>query len=1048
MRRETNGGVLVDDRKGDGLRTRQIVAVLALAFFSTVSVGEEGTGTKVRFNLPAVEFPKSILEFSRQSKVEVLFLASDSLRNVITHSVKGELSPQEALTQMLRGTGLVFEFDTNHSVTVRQPQSALQSMIELDIPAGPADQTFSEWRRQAGKQLLFDHNVVRRYRTEAIKGKFEPIDSLLRMTRGTDLVASQVNDRTYSLTRTAARKSLSERLTDVLHRVRSSRNADVAEVLVAASRVKGLLPVTRAPILTFDRAEIDAAGVTSVAEFLSTIPQVWGGGPNEYSQIGREGLTNSTRGFGLNFHALGAESTLVLIDGVRPAKSGTEAGWWDDSLLPLSAIERIEIVPEGGSVRYGSDAISAVVNFVTRSDFGGAETQAQFSDTTNGAVGARRLSQLLGHRWEDGDASIVLEYDNRDSMASASRAQATSDLRPWGGTNWNSPYGYPGTLVATTGQTWAITGVSDGKPVLGPMGSSNNYDTWQAGDVLPWQQRLSLMGHASMLLSDVRIWSSLWLSDRHTTASYGHVNGETISIPSTNPGYVNPLGTDGPVYVEYGFWNLIGPVRETGSALSASAAAGVVIEKLGWTFDLSGQTGLERDRVLGGGAVNFTVFEQALSAPDPLNPFAPASSVEPAVLAGLSLDEYYQSYSRIQAVDVSADRTVHAGLAGDAEFSIGTQYRQESLSSFNALQGWQDAGRRVRSIYSNLDLPIIGEGQLVPLVTRLGVSVGGRYEKYSDGDAATSPFFLLEWAPVATLSLRGTYRRGFRPPALTERETLTNVSGIITLSDGRTALVESGGNPDLRPEIARTWTGGVDYKPFERVQLSATYYTVASFGRVLKPTFSFNLSDFTGRVVENPTASDRAAVCRESRFMTGPQALCEQASVGLFMDDRLLSTESLTTAGTDVLAQYTADEWKFRFDGTYLLSYKGVGNGVILEQLNTLNSPVDLRLRTTAARKIGPVTITGSISYTGSYWDTLSQPRRRIGSWTTVDVAARYKPADTALLHRAEIILGARNLLDRSPPFANNAAAQEGWDPANGGDLEGRVVSGQIRWIW
>jgi iron complex outermembrane recepter protein len=1038
----------MDSREDFGRCTCQVILVLILTFVSTVSAAEEVAETKVKFNIPAIEFPKSILEFSHQSKVEVLFLANDALRRVITRPIRGELPPREALARMLRGTGLIFEFDSGHSVTIRQPQSELQDLlIEFDIPAGPADQTFTEWSRQAGKQLLFDYDVVRQYRTEAIKGKFDPIDSLLRMTHGTDLVASQVNDRTYSLTRVVAHRFPGKRLTDSLQRLLSSQSPDVAEILIATARAQGLTPLPGEPVLTFNRTEIEATGISSVPEFLTTVPQVWGGGPNEYSQIGREGQTNTAHGSGLNFHGLGAESTLVLIDGVRPAKSGLEAGWWDDSLLPLGAIERIEIVPDGGSIRYGSDAISAVVNFVTRRDFSGAETQAQFSDTTSGGVGARRISQLLGHHWANGDASLILEYYDRDALSSASRAQATSDLRPWGGANWNSPYGYPGTLV-TTGRTWAITGVSDGKPVLGPMGSSNTYDRWQAADVLPWEQRLSVMGHGSVLLGDVRIWSDLWWSDKHSTASEGYLSGQMISIPSTNPGYVNPLGTDNPVYVRYGFGNLLGPATYNASTLSASAATGVVVEKPGWSFDLSAQTGLERDRLLQGGIGNGSAFAQALSAPDPLNPFGPASSVDPAVLAGLSLTEFYQSYSRIQEVDAGAKRMLRAGSAGDAEFSIGAQYRQESLDGFNSLQGWQNDDRKVKSIYSSLDLPIVGKGQAVPLVTRLEVSIGGRYENYSDGGTATSPFFSLQWSPVSTVSLRGTYRRGFRPPALTERETVTNLSAIITVSDGRTALVETGGNPSLRPEIARTWTGGFDYKPSERMQLSATYYTVASSGRIFIPSFSSVLTQFNGRIIENPTASLRAAVCSESQFVTGPQAMCEQATVDLFMDARLLSIEKLTTSGMDVMAQYAADEWKLRFDGNYLLTYEGVWNGAILEQLNTLNNPVDLRFRAAAARNLGPLTITGSVSYTDRYWDTLSQPRRRVGSWTTVDLAARYKPADVALLRGADIILAVRNLMDRGPPFANNGQAPAGWDPANGGDLEGRVVSGEIRWTW
>ncbi len=1039
----------MEDRGRFSQRTRQIIVVLAATWLAAISLaGEPIFDKKMKFDVPAMPYPKAILAYSHQANIEVLFIATDDLRKLITPPLKGEFSPREALERLVQGTGLIFRFDSDHSAVIRPPYPAGQdSMVELDIPAGPAAQTLREWSKQAGRQLLFDRNAVKRYRTEAIKGRFEPIDSLLRMTRGTELVATQTNDHTYSIA--VARKSLNERLKDSLMRILpSSQTTDTEEVLIATSRFKGVDHLPGEPAVSLSRADMNAAGFDSVPEFLAALPQVWGGGPNEYSLIGREGQTNSTSGSGLNFHALGAESTLVLIDGVRPAGSGTEAGWWDDSLLPLSAIERVEIIPDGASLLYGSDAIGAVVNFVTRSNFSGAETQAQFSETTSGGVAARRFSQLLGQRWGDSDASIILEYYDRDAMSAAARAQATSDLRPWGATNWNSRNGYPGTLVTSSGQTWAITGVSNGKPVLGPEGSSNTYDRWQAREILPSQQRLSVMGHASMLLEDVRIWSNAWVSQRHSVLSFGDVSGGTVSLPSTNPGYVNPLGGTNPVYIQYGFWNLLGPQTSDESVLSASAAAGLIVEKLGWNFDLSAHTGLERDRVLQAGVGNLSAFQQALSAPDPLNPFAPASSADPTILAGLSRDERYHSWSRIKAVDASASRNLRSSSAGDPQFSIGAQYRQESFSSFNSLLGWQGADRRVRSVYADLDLPLIGTMQAVPLVRQLRASLGARYEGYSNDSALTSPFFSLEWSPVSMLTLRGTYRRGFRPPALTERLTGTNVSGIVKLSDGRTALVENGGNPGLRPEIARTWTAGFDFKPSERMQISATYYTVASSGRVFIPAFSPNLAVFDGVVVANPTAAQRGAICGESRFITGPQALCEQTPVQVFLDARLLSLERLTTSGIDALVQYASDEWKFRFDGTYLLSYLGISDGMILEQLNTLNNPVDLRVRASAARKMGPVTLTSSVSYTGSYGDISSQPHRRVGSRTTVDLAATYTPASTALLHGMEIEVGVHNLLDRTPPFANDGQATAGWDPANGGNLEDRVVSGQIRWNW
>jgi hypothetical protein len=231
--------------------------------------------------------------------------------------------------------------------------------------------------------------------------------------------------------------------------------------------------------------------------------------------------------------------------------------------------------------------------------------------------------------------------------------------------------------------------------------------------------------------------------------------------------------------------------------------------------------------------------------------------------------------------------------------------------------------------------------------------------------------------------------------------------------------------------------------------MGVTYYSLVSTGRVFQPTFSLDLNSFNGQLTLNPSPAQRAAVCNESRFLSGSLATCQQTPFDVFLDDRLLSLERLTTSGVDFAFQYAVGDWKARIDAAYLLSYRGVGpNGAILEELNTTNNPVDLRVRATAARAFGPLTISGSVNYTDRYWDTTSLPQRRIGSWTTFDLSATYSAAATSALHGLELILGVRNLADRPPPFVNNGLFQAGWDPANGGNEEGRLVSGQIRFKW
>src|SRR6185437_5563636 len=155
---------------------------------------------------------------------------------------------------------------------------------------------------------------------------------------------------------------------------------------------------------------------------LQTLPQVFGGGPSEDTQIGREAVTNSTKGSGINLRGLDAGATLVLINGQRTAPSGTAGLFSDISWIPLSAIDHIDVLPDGAAAQCGADAIGGVVNFVLRSNFVGAETTLRHGDFSGNALGGRQFSQLLGGHW--GGASTAMfgfEWYDRGALPASDR---------------------------------------------------------------------------------------------------------------------------------------------------------------------------------------------------------------------------------------------------------------------------------------------------------------------------------------------------------------------------------------------------------------------------------------------------------------------------------------------------------------------------------------------------------------------------------------------------------------------------------------------------
>src|SRR5581483_4624197 len=182
-------------------------------------------------------------------------------------------------------------------------------------------------------------------------------------------------------------------------------NATVEVVRVTGTYVRDEAPVGE-EIISATRADIEATGRATAADFLRTLPQTFGGGPNQDTHIGQEALTNSGLGVGVNLRGLGARATLILIDGRRVAPSGTEGQFVDVENIPLSAIQRIDILPDSASAAYGADATGGVVNFVLRKQFDGAETIARGGSGTRGDLQEYLFSQTFGKTWAGGHGLV------------------------------------------------------------------------------------------------------------------------------------------------------------------------------------------------------------------------------------------------------------------------------------------------------------------------------------------------------------------------------------------------------------------------------------------------------------------------------------------------------------------------------------------------------------------------------------------------------------------------------------------------------------------
>ncbi len=336
--------------------------------------------------------------------------------------------------------------------------SAHAEKIQLDVAAGEAPDALKEFIRQTGLQLIFDFDSIAAFKTHAVSGQFDAAEALTRMLSNTGLAFEFVNERTVTVTRKEAitqrpkvipTKVSYERdasATSEVERIRlaqaveaatsshettalessskedlSERRIQLEEVVVTGSHIRGVQDLS-SPVIRFDRDDLEASGHTTLSQFIRGLPQNVSAVADTTFGAVNGGLNEVTYGgSGANLRGLGSDSTLVLLDGRRMAAAG-QGSFVDISLIPMSAVERIDILGDGASAIYGSDAVAGVMNIVLRDDFDGAETRLRYGTVTEGSHNEFQVGQMLGTSWSTGKALLSYEYYRRTTLDGADRS--------------------------------------------------------------------------------------------------------------------------------------------------------------------------------------------------------------------------------------------------------------------------------------------------------------------------------------------------------------------------------------------------------------------------------------------------------------------------------------------------------------------------------------------------------------------------------------------------------------------------------------------------
>jgi iron complex outermembrane recepter protein len=327
----------------------------------------------------------------------------------------------------------------------------------FDIPAEDLGKALRDFAIQANCNLSYDPASVEHLKAPAIKGDFTLPDALSLILRGTHLRAVNINENTIQvLDRATSTSGSNSALTGaVVHLAYATPDAPppssqnvaappeasstaednktpgLEEIVVTGTNISGVENET-VPLLTFDRDAIERSGYATTADFITSLPQNVKSGSNSPDGIlapNGFGIGNIENSTAANLRGLGSNSTLTLLNGHRVAPSAYGSGV-DLSMIPLSAVERIEVLTDGSSAVYGSDAVGGVINIILRKDFDGAETSARLDTLARGGGELKQVSQSLGKTWGSGGALAVFEFQDTDAIRSDQRSFTANLLRP------------------------------------------------------------------------------------------------------------------------------------------------------------------------------------------------------------------------------------------------------------------------------------------------------------------------------------------------------------------------------------------------------------------------------------------------------------------------------------------------------------------------------------------------------------------------------------------------------------------------------------------
>ncbi len=713
----------------------------------------------------------------------------------------------------------------------------------------------------------------------------------------------------------------------------------VEKIEVTGSNIKRVDTETIAPVEIITREEIERTGKATIAEMLRGIPSNTSGSFNESA-------TNSFApgASGLSLRGLGQKTTLVLINGRRTAGYGfaqnLNESFVDINSIPSAAVERVEILKDGASALYGSDAIAGVVNIIMRKDYKGAEVSlrgGQFEGKNDYRLAATGgFGDLAKDRY-----SVIgsFEYYKRDLMLlSDTEYGRTRDMRGYeGGRNF---------IGLTTGGTWRQY-TNTGAP-------TNNYRAIsECGRPLTAAQAVAagMLAPASVANLPNNTFCSLDYNNQLTilpkTERYGFLGRATREFSANATGFVEVglsrikteqtfqatffSGTTGLRQTAAGLrpypYDIIFAPGVAGNPFSTNARFTGVLSDMGTrdgnltsdtmrilagmiytlgSWDLDSAVGFSKNKVdnyytnrlsLSGTAAVFGIP----STPQPPVPISTStnynldrwSTNSAAVRDTMRANFTRSADSELSFVDTKGTTEIGRLPGGPIGLALGAEFRNEKLKDRPAerAQNGDILGQGITATDGKRDSSAVYAELALPVTQQIEGQVAGRFDHYSDYGSSTNPKVGFKFRPSSTVLIRANWGKGFRAPTLPEisPSVATFFTTVIDPVDGSTARISGvyAGNPNLKAEKSTSTTAGIVIEPTKSFSVGVGYYKIDWKDIVASPSFQSIVNAGGAGVIRDPVTGAITTV--ESNYVN----LANTKTSGVDMDAKYTRSSSM-----------------------------------------------------------------------------------------------------------------------------------------------------------